>query len=327
MSAVDTSSPIPQSPRSGAARGAARDFVELSKPGITRMVVITSAVGFGVAYASTDGAARPTGIELWRLLGAALLGTALCSSCANALNMWMERRRDGLMRRTAGRPIPSGRMTQGRALVAGVVFGVTGTLVLVALANPVSAGVALATILTYLLWYTPLKPVSSLATLVGTIPGALPPLIGWTAASPAGNEGWHGLLDAGGWSIVALMAVWQVPHFLALAWMYREDYARGGHRVLPVLDASGATTVRATLTWTLALLPVSLTPLFAMPHVIGLPYGIAALALWGVFARPVVRLTRHASEPNARKVFIASVIYLPLVLGALALNAALSVFA
>ncbi len=327
MSAVDTSSTMMDEPRGADARRAARDLIELSKPGITRMVVITAAVGFGVAYAAMPGPARPAGIGLWLLLLTALAGTALCASCANALNMWMEHRRDGLMRRTSGRPIPSGRMTKGRALGAGLGFGIAGTLLLALAANPVSAGVALATILTYLLWYTPLKPVSSLSTLVGTIPGALPPLIGWTAVWPAGGDGLHGLLEPGGWSVVALMTVWQVPHFLALAWMYREDYARGGHRVLPVLDASGAMTVRATLSWTIALLPVSLAPLFAMPSVVGLPYAIAAVVLWAVFVRPVARLARSATEPNARKVFIASVIYLPLTLGALALNAAWSVLA
>lgn len=327
MSAVDSASTMGHGETRGRAKGAARDLVELSKPGITRLVVITSAVGFGVAYAATEPAARPGGFDLVRLLLAGLIGTALCSSGANALNMWMERRRDALMRRTAGRPIPSGRMSHGKALAAGVAFGVVGVAVLGVFANPVSAVVAVATILTYLLWYTPLKPLSSLSTLVGTIPGALPPLIGWTAASPAGPDGLHALLDPGGWSIVALMVVWQVPHFLALAWMYREDYARGGHRVLPVLDGGGSTTVRATLTWTLALLPVSLAPLLAMPHVVGLVYAIAAVALWGLFLRAAVRLAREATEPNARKVFIASVIYLPLVLGALALNAALSVLA
>ncbi len=327
MSAVNSASTMGREATDGRARSAARDLMELSKPGITRLVVITSAVGFGVGYAATEGAARPAGLDLLRLLLAGLIGTALCSSGANALNMWMERRRDALMRRTASRPIPSGRMSHARALLAGVAFGGLGALVLALFANPVSAGVAVATILTYLLWYTPLKPLSSLSTLVGTIPGALPPLIGWTAASPAGADGLHGLLDAGGWSIVALMAVWQVPHFLALAWMYREDYARGGHRVLPVLDGGGSTTVRATLLWTLALLPVSLAPLLAMPHVVGLVYTIAAVVLWGLFLKPAIRLAREASEPNARKVFIASVIYLPLVLGALALNAGLSVLA
>lgn len=326
MSAVESTSSISTTPRGGDVRRAVRDLLELSKPGITRMVVITSGVGFGVSYAAM-GEARPAGVELWRLLGVALLGTALCASCANALNMWMERRRDALMRRTAGRPIPSGRVPHVRALAAGLAFGVAGCALLATLANPVSAGVALATILTYLLWYTPLKPVSSLATLVGTIPGALPPLIGWTAARPGGTGSLHGLLDAGGWSIVALMVVWQVPHFLALAWMYREDYARGGHRVLPAIDGGGATTVHATLAWTMALLPVSLAPLFAMPHVVGLVYAVSAALLWGLFVRPVARLMRQASEPNARRVFIASVIYLPLVLGALALDAALSVLA
>jgi len=179
-----------------------------------------------------------------------------------------------------------------------------------------AAAVAAVTIGSYVLVYTPMKPLTPVSTHIGAIPGALPPLIGWVAAWPwseaAGS--WAGLLVAGGWSIVAIMAVWQMPHFMAIAWMHREDYIRGGHRVLAALDESGKRTAASSLRWLCVLLPVSLAPIWFEPGLLGWFYGVAAALLWAVFARAGLRFRRTLARADARRLFLASIAYLPLLL-------------
>jgi len=296
----------------------ARALWELTKPGITRMVLITTAVGFALA-ALQRAWALP---DLLVTLAACLVGTAFSSAGANALNMWLERERDARMSRTAGRPVPSGRLSPNAALAAGVVCAVIGPSLLCAWASPAAAVVAFTTIVLYVGVYTPLKPVTTHSTVIGAVPGALPPLIGYAAAFPMSGS-FASLQEAGGWSLVALLAVWQIPHFLAIAWMHKEDYAAGGHRVLAAEDATGARTSRATLLWLGALFPVSIAPVLAMPELLGWPYAVIAVALNVAWVATALGFVRDPARPQAVRVFLASIAYLPLVLLAMVAEAVL----
>ena len=307
-----------------------RDLAELTKPRITKLVVVTTMVGFamGAMVFGQGGVAGRSVLSLAILAAATAIGTALCSSGAAALNEWLERVRDGAMRRTENRPIPAGRLTARTGLLVGLALCAVGVLTLLTLANWAAALVALATILSYVVIYTPLKPVTPLSTIVGAAPGALPPLIGWTAAWQGGA---FGLDHPGGWSIVALMTVWQIPHFLALAWKYREDYARGGHRVLPVLDPSGTSTAITTVVWSAALIPVSLAATLAMrwPGVdaglLSWPYTLAALVLGIAMLLASIRFAKRRDDRSAAVLFFGSIAYLPLLLIAMVGDALASV--
>ncbi len=282
--------------------------IELSKPGIVKLAATSTAIGFLLAALGREW------VSVWSIgltFVACMIGTVLSGAGANALNMVFEHGRDGRMNRTRNRPIPSGRLSPGRGLLIAVLCSVSGVAVLLIGTNVIAAAVALATIVSYAFVYTPLKPYTPSATIVGAIPGALPPLIGWAAAS----EGAFGGLDApGGWTIFAIIFVWQIPHFLAIAWKYREDYALGGYRVLPVIDHTGRRTSRATLVWSVALIPISLTPVIALPDMLGWLYAsVAFLAgLW--MLRAAMRLSVERTDASARSLFIASIIYLPVVL-------------
>jgi len=287
--------------------GVARTVWELTKPGITRMVLITTAVGFAMGAPGRSW----TLPELLFVFSACLVGTAFASAGANALNMWLERDRDALMARTANRPIPSGRLAPNHALAIGLLCSVLGPCLLCAWTTPGAAIVAFATIVSYVCIYTPSKPVTTLSTIIGAVPGALPPLIGYAAAAPV-SESFQWLAVPAGWTLFAIMFVWQIPHFLAIAWMYKDDYAAGGHRVLAAEDPTGARTARYSLTWLAALLPVSLLPIVAMPHLLGWPYGVAAIALGLLFAWTGVRFAAEPTRPRAVKMFLASIAHLPL---------------
>jgi protoheme IX farnesyltransferase len=292
--------------------------VELSKPGIVKMVTLSSAVGFVMAGLVRQWQTS----ELVTAAAGCLIGTALSAAGANALNQVIEVERDAKMRRTLNRPVPSGRMGEVTAAIVGIILCVAGLGILCSMANPWASLVSAVTIATYLFWYTPMKPVSPLATIVGAIPGALPPLIGWAAASP--DARWGGLGEPGGWAIFAIMFVWQVPHFLAIAWKYREDYAAGGHRVLPVVDPGGASTARSVVVWSLALVPISLFAVRVMPERLGVVYltaaGLAALMM----VVESIRLARNRTDANARRLFFASIIYLPVVLVSMVVDAVLT---
>lgn len=286
-------------------------ILESSKPGITRLVTITALVGFAMAAAT----------RVWTItdllvsaIGCAL-GTAMSAAGANALNQWMEKDRDALMHRTNRRPIPAGRASARAIILAGTSLIVGGFGVLWIANGLVPALVALACAASYLIAYTPLKPLTTMATYVGAIPGALPPLIGWTAATA--DHSFVAQVDAlihpGGLVLFAIMFAWQIPHFLAIAWMHREDYARGGYRVLAVVDPTGTTTSIVVALWTLALLALTVAPAWAMPESLGAPYVVAAMASGLAFTYLAGRLVFERTRNAARRVFFASIAHLPLI--------------
>ncbi len=270
-------------------------YAQLSKSRLTMMVVLTAVVGF--VMGST------TGVSWWTLVLTAV-GTALAASCANALNQWLEIDRDARMPRTRGRPLPAGRIGQLHALAFATACGVVGLATLTLGVNLLAASLAALNIILYVAVYTPLKVRTSLNTLVGAVVGAIPPMLGWAAAT--------GSIDAGAWVLGAVLFVWQMPHFLALAWMYREDYEKGGYRMLPSRDPNGRLTGRVVLLYALALIPVTLMA----THVgmTGWVYYAAAAALGLWLVGLAVRMLRRRTDARARKLFLASVIYLPLLM-------------
>jgi protoheme IX farnesyltransferase len=287
--------------------GPVASLIETTKPGITRLVTMTSMVGFVMSAASHTW-------SLGQLAQAAVLtavGTALSAAGANSINQFMERDRDARMPRTARRPLPQGRVTPGTVLGAGVGLSMAGVGVLLFL-GVVPALVSLACVLSYVLMYTPLKTRTALATFVGAIPGALPPLIGWSAG--AQSQGFEVLRDHGGLALFALMFIWQIPHFLAIAWMYQDDYAKGGYIVLPLIDPGGWVTASTIGLWTAALLPATLLPAWVMPGTLGAAYMTVATISGTVFAILALRLIRTRGRPEARQLFFGSIMHLPLLL-------------
>ena len=278
-------------------------YFELAKARLAILVTITTAVGFAL------GSLGP--FDLPRF-GWTLLGTALTAFGANILNQWMEAERDARMHRTRVRPLPSRRIRPDVALLLGLLSVVWGLLFLAAFANLLTAGLALLTEVLYLFVYTPMKTRSPLCTLVGAVCGGIPPLMGWTAAT--------GGLHLGGWVLGAILFIWQIPHFLALAWLYRDDYERGGYRMLPIVDKSGRLTSLMAVVYSLALVPLGAAAMLA-----GLTGWIAALgsiALGGGLVWTGLALRRDLSPRSARRLFFASLIYLPLLLGLLLLDSA-----
>ncbi len=282
-------------------RAVPADFLALTKPRITAMVALTAGVGYLMAGASSGGGSR---------LVASLLGTALVAAGASSFNMVLERRTDALMRRTAGRPLPAGRLTPMEGLLFGSGLTASGLALLSLLANPLASLLAAATWASYVLAYTPLKTRTSLATLVGAIPGALPPVIGWVAARNG--------LDPGALVLFAILFFWQIPHFLAIAWMYREDYARAGILMLPVLDAEGRITGRQAVANSLALTLVSLLP--TAVGMAGLAYFAGALLLGLAITGLAVRAALQRTLGSVRSLFVASLLYLVAVCGLLLLD-------
>lgn len=290
--------------------------IETTKPGITRLVTITALVGFCLAAFAMPWSFGDLAVAL---LGC-VTGTALSASGANALNQWMERDRDARMARTATRPLPAADLQPRTVLLLGLLLCVAGIAVLLVVNGPAPAAISLACVVSYLVMYTPLKPVSVTSTLVGAIPGALPPMIGWTAAY---GGGWGSLTDAGGISLFTLMFVWQLPHFLAIAWMYREDYAAGGYRVLPVVDTSGRATAITILITAALLLPATLWPVVAIDGLGWLSGTVAVVTGLGYLAL-CVRLVQDRTTAAARRVFFASIAHLPLLLVVMVADAALT---
>ncbi|MER3427846.1 MAG: protoheme IX farnesyltransferase [Pyrinomonas sp.] len=283
-------------------------FVELTKPRITLMVVMVAAAAFYL------GARAP--FDYATLLHV-LWGIGLLSSGIAALNQYMERERDRAMQRTAHRPLPSGRVSPRQALAFGLALTTLAELHLVLFVDWTTALLGAAVIIGYVTLYTPLKTRTSLSTVVGAFPGAMPPVLGWAAA----NKGF-GLSSALGieaWTLFAILFLWQFPHFLAIAWMYREDYARAGIRMLPVVEPDGRSTGRQMVIYALALLPVSLLP--TLIGLAGLVYFWGAAALGTIYLWTSVRAARSLSRNHARQVLLASVLYLPLLFILMIMNA------
>jgi protoheme IX farnesyltransferase len=270
------------------------DYVALAKPRLNVLVVASSAAGY---YLGSPATPEPTPMLL------AVAGTALVAGGAAVLNQVYERDTDALMLRTRLRPLPDRRVRTEDARVFGAVLSIAGTAILALAANPLAALVALTTLVVYLAVYTPLKRRSAISTLVGAVPGALPPLIGWTAG--------RGTIDAGGWTLFAIVFLWQIPHFMAIAWMYRDDYRRAGFPMLPVIEPDGLRTGRQAVLYALALVPVSLVP--ALVGVAGQAYFWFALALGVSFFALSARFAASRSEERARALFYGSLVYLPLI--------------
>jgi protoheme IX farnesyltransferase len=230
----------------------------------------------------------------------------------------MERDRDAVMPRTRRRPLPQGRVTPGAVLGFGCALCVAGVAVLL-IAGPLPALISLACVVSYVAMYTPMKTRTTLATFVGAIPGALPPLIGWSAA--ARLPGFESLRQAGGWSLFSLMFAWQIPHFMAIAWMYRDDYAKGGYVVLPVVDPSGRWTSLTIALWTVALIPATLLPARVMPDRLGPFYVVVAAITGAAFAVFAARLIFSRGRPQARALFFGSITHLPVILLAMVAEA------
>lgn len=275
-----------------AARSRAGDFITLAKPRLNALVIATTLGGYYM------GAGRSGSLGL---LLTTLAGTALVAGGAAAFNQLLEREPDGLMRRTRTRPLPDGRLQPGEAAVFGTVLSLAGLLWLALGANPIAAAVALVTLVTYALVYTPLKRRTRFSTVVGAVPGALPPVIGWAAA--------RGQVDAAALALFAIGFCWQLPHFLAIAWIYRADYERAGFPMLPVLEPDGRSTARQAVLYAAALLPASLAP--AALGLAGPTYVAGAIALGLGFLALTLRFGVVRSVPSARALFFGSILYLP----------------
>ena len=277
------------------------DFVTLTKPRLNFLVLITTLAGMYIA--APDGVALP-------ILVHALVGTALVAGGASALNQVWERDTDSLMRRTRLRPIPSRRLRVSDGTWFGTLLSAAGLIELTWKVNPLAAAVAAATLVSYVFVYTPLKTRTSLSTLVGAVPGALPPVIGWAAAT--------GTISTAAVVLFGIVFLWQMPHFLAIAWLYREDYEHAGMPLLPVLEPDGRRTGQQALLYAAALWPVSLLP--AVVHIADAPYSIIATILgFGLIALSAL-FARERTTKTARTLFLYSILYLPLLWSALVID-------
>ena len=270
-------------------------YVVLTKPDVTFLVVITTVAGF---YLGSTGAVD------WARLAQTLFGTLLVAGGTAALNQYVERDMDAVMRRTAARPLPTGTLKPSEVLIFGAVTIVFGTAWLALTVNALAAFIAFATSASYLGLYTPLKTRTTLATAVGAIPGALPPLIGWAAA--------RGSLSEGGWILFAILFVWQFPHFMAIAWMYREDYARAGIQMLPVVDRKGDATFNVIVSFSAILVPVSLLP--SVMGMAGIRYFFGALVLGMILLQVSLWANRARTNVRAKWLMHATVIHIPVLL-------------
>jgi len=287
-----------------------RDYIELTKPRITWLILMSTGIGyfFGLP-AAANWWEFLQGIHLLSLLHT-IIGTALIASGTAALNQWFEREADRKMRRTAGRPLPSGRLSARRALAFGMVLSAAGFVELWLGVNLLSGSIGAFTLASYLFLYTPMKQRTWWSTTVGAIPGATPPMIGYAAAA--------GAVTREAWVLFAILFLWQFPHFYAIAWMYKEDYARAGILMLPVVEPDGRSTARQIVLYGLALIPVSLIP--GMLGMSGRVYLVGALLLGLWFLYSGVRVALERSLVRARSVLITSVIYLPLIYGLMLLD-------
>jgi len=283
--------------------GFIRDLVELVKARLTLLVLLTTAVGF---YLGAEGP-----INFGALLHT-VFGTASAAAGAAALNQWWECNLDALMQRTRSRPVPAGRMRPRDVVILGAALSIFGVAYLAFVCNALSAALAAITIIIYVFAYTPLKRVSTFNTALGAVPGALPPMIGWAAA--------RGTLNAGAWSLFAILFLWQLPHFFAIAWMCRDDYARAGFQMISSDDRSGERSASQSVFFCMLLFVVAGLPAFL--GIATVLYLLAELILGGVFIAVAMRFLKTRTVLDARRLFITSIIYLPLLLGALVLSKA-----
>jgi heme o synthase len=278
-----------------------KDYIALTKPRITWLILMSTGVGY--FFGAKSG-------WHWLTLLNTIIGTGLIASGTAALNQWMEREADAKMRRTQARPLPAGRLNAGRALIFAIAISAAGFVELWLGANLLCAILGLFTLALYLCVYTPLKRRSPHSTTVGSIPGAMPPLIGFAAAS--------GTLTWEAWILFAILLLWQFPHFYAIAWMYKEDYARAGIRMLPVVEPDGRSTARRIFLYSLALIPISLMPKFF--DMAGNLYFYGALALGLGLLYYSLRIGADRTRQQARRVLLASVVYLPALFGLLLID-------
>lgn len=282
----------------------AGSFLELAKPRISVLVLVATGVGFYLGWPDSAGPAP------WLLLIHTLIGTALVASSANALNQLLEAEFDGRMERTAGRPLPSGRLTAREVRIFGAASACIGLLYLSCFVNVVAATVASGTLLSYVGMYTPLKRVTWLCVFVGAISGALPPVIGWAAAT--------GTLAIGAWLLFAIVFFWQLPHFAAIAWLYRDDYHRAGYPMLPVVDRDGVRLNLHVMTHSVGLIAATILP--STMRLTGPTYAIGAAVLGLIFLLIGVTFLKLKTRESARLHLLASVIYLPLLFALMVLD-------
>jgi protoheme IX farnesyltransferase len=275
------------------ARTRSSDFVTLAKPRLNLLVVGSTVAGYAMAGGDASHVFK---------LASTILGTGLVAGGASAYNQILERDTDALMQRTRLRPLPDGRLQVSEALLFATALSSLGLATLAVGVNTLSSLVALATLVSYVVIYTPLKRVTSFATVIGAIPGALPPVIGWVAARED--------LTQGAWLLFGIVFLWQLPHFLSIAWMFREDYARARFPMLPVLEPDGRSTGRQSVIYSAALVPLSLAP--TLIGLTGRAYFAGAFALAAIFMALVIKFALSRSRADARRLFFGSIIYLPL---------------
>ncbi len=276
-------------------------YLELTKPRIALMLVLTSAAGF---YLGTVGSFD------FVLFANSLIGITLLAFGVATLNQYLERRTDALMERTARRPLPTSKISPNEALLFGLAQCATAELYLWVLVNGLTAILGLVVIVGYVLLYTPLKTKTSASTAIGAIPGAMPPLMGWTSSADS--------INLAAWTLFTLLFLWQFPHFLAIAWMYKEQYAKAGILMLPVVERDGRVTARQIVIFTLMLLPISLTPFFI--GLAGIFYLVGATLLGGWFLWTSIQMARAKTVVKARRLLLVSVIYLPLIFALMVLD-------
>ncbi len=298
------SAPVQALPELSTELSLASDLSELTKARLTLMVLLTTLAGFCLAS---------HGPFAWLTLGHTLLGTALVAVCSSILNQALERKTDALMRRTQTRPFVTGRLPLRETILAGLVLGALGLAELAWFVNGLTTLLSALTLVIYVFAYTPLKRLSEINTLVGAIPGALPPLIGATAAT--------GSLNVEGLTLFAILALWQLPHFYAIAWMYRDDYQAARLRMVSTDDTTGARTGAHAVVSALILLPVAMLPAW-VGHA-GLFYAVSAALLSVIFIAAAIRFAQHPDRPHARRLFLTSIVYLPLILITLAVDLAI----
>jgi len=278
-----------------------QDYIDLTKPRITWLILMSTAIGYYFGHSRHWS---------WWALVHTIIGTGLVASGTAALNQWYERDADRKMRRTQMRPLPAGRLDPQAALWFGISLAVAGGLELGLAVNWLASALCISTLMLYLCVYTPLKTRTWWSTTVGAFPGAMPPLIGYAAAA---NK-----LTPEAWILFAILFTWQFPHFYAIAWMYRDDYARAGIRMLPVVEPDGESTARQILLYSLVLIPISLLPKWM--DMAGTLYTVGAIAMGLLFLYAGVRVSLDRTKARARKVLLASVVYLPVLYGLMVLD-------